>query len=176
MTVATTLPPIRSATSPGERSASAIVRVARDNGGSTRARRRGNPTRSALASTSSPAEITRKRSSPFVGMSDRSTRAGSTSNATVKQANAVIAYTAVSVDSRESDTRPLALENLKSGENSTVTVLRGEEDLSLTSNTRQLWPQLAVAAAILLGMEMLLLALWRSAKTAPAAKPTEAAR
>ena len=94
----------------------------------------------------------------------------------VKQADAMVANAAVNVDPRESDTRPLALENLKSGENSTVTILRGEEDLSLTGKTRQLWPQLAAAAVILLGAEMLLLALWRSSKTAVAQKPTEVAR
>ena len=94
----------------------------------------------------------------------------------VKQADAIVANAAVNVDPRESDTRPLALENLKSGENSTVTILRGEEDLSLTGKTRQLWPQLAAAAVILLGAEMLLLTLWRSSKTAVAQKPTEAAR
>ena len=85
----------------------------------------------------------------------------------VKQADAVIAYAAVNVDPRESDTRPLAVENLKSGENSTVSVLRGEEDLSLTGKTRELWPQLAAAATILLGLEMLLLVLWRSPRSSP---------
>jgi hypothetical protein len=95
-----------------------------------------------------------------------------------KQADAVVANAVVNVDPRESDTRPLALENLKSGEGSAVTILRGEEDLALTSKTRQLWPQLAAAAAALLGMEMLLLALWRSSKRAPlvAEKEIEAAR
>ena len=79
----------------------------------------------------------------------------------VKQADTVVAQAVVNVDSRESDTRPLALENLKSGEGSTVTVVRGEEDLLLTGKTRQLWPQLAGAVATLLGLEMLLLAFWR---------------
>ena len=79
----------------------------------------------------------------------------------VKQANAVVALAVVNVDSRESDTRPLALENLKSGEGSTVTVVRGDEDQLLTGKTRQLWPQLAGVVATLLGLEMLLLAFWR---------------
>ncbi len=83
----------------------------------------------------------------------------------VRQSDAVVTYAVVNVDPRESDTRPLALENLKSGEGSAVTVLRGQEDLSLTGETRDLWPQLAATAAILLGLEMLLLALWRSAKS-----------
>lgn len=82
----------------------------------------------------------------------------------VKQANVVVAYAAVNVDPRESDTRPLAVENLKSGENSAVTVLHGETDLSLAGKTRELWPQVALAAAILFGLEMLVLALWRSPK------------
>jgi len=94
---------------------------------------------------------------------------------TVKQAGNLIAYAVVNVDARESDTRPIALESLKSGENSAVTVLRGEEDLTLTNQNRQLWPQLAGAAAVLLGLEMLLLALWRSSKTAAGAKPVEVA-
>ncbi|MGA9451066.1 MAG: BatA domain-containing protein [Verrucomicrobiia bacterium] len=85
----------------------------------------------------------------------------------IKQADTVVSYAVVNVDPRESDTRPLAVENLKSGDNSAVTVLRGEEDLSLTGKTRELWPQLAAAAAALLGLEMLLLALWRSAKSIP---------
>jgi hypothetical protein len=40
-------------------------------------------------------------------------------------------------------------------------VAREEEDLLLAGKTRQLWPLLAGAAAALLGLEMLLLALWR---------------
>jgi hypothetical protein len=48
-----------------------------------------------------------------------------------------------------------------------VTVLKGENDLSLAGKTRELWPQLAMAAAILFGLEMLMLALWRSPKVLP---------
>jgi hypothetical protein len=36
-----------------------------------------------------------------------------------------------------------------------------ENDLLQTNQNRQLWPELAAAAAVLLGLEMLLLALWR---------------
>jgi hypothetical protein len=87
---------------------------------------------------------------------------------TVKQGDGVVAYAVVNVDARESDTRPLAVENLKPGEKSAVTVLHGEEEVATGETAHDLWPQLAAAAAILLAAEMLLLALWRSAKTKPA--------
>jgi len=93
----------------------------------------------------------------------------------VKQADAVVARAVVNVDPHESDTRPLALENLKPGTNSAVTVQRSEEEFSPGETIRDLWPRLAAAAVILLGMEMLLLALWRSSRTAAGAKPTEVA-
>lgn len=79
----------------------------------------------------------------------------------VKQGDVVIAQAVVNVDARESDTRPIALESLKRGQGSAVTVARDEDDLLLTGKTRQLWPWLAGAAAALLGLEMALLALWR---------------
>lgn len=79
----------------------------------------------------------------------------------VKQGDAVIANAVVNVDARESDTRPIALENLKSGTGSAVTVARDEDELLLSGKTRQLWPLLAGTAAVLLGLEMLLLSLWR---------------
>ena len=91
----------------------------------------------------------------------------------IKQADNLIVQAVVNVDSRESDTRPLALENLKGGENSAVTVLRGDEDLALTGQARELWPQLAGAAAVLLALEMLLLAFWRSPKTAAGSQRVE---
>jgi hypothetical protein len=89
----------------------------------------------------------------------------------VKQNDAVVAFAVVNVDPRESDTRPMAVENLKPGANSAVTVLRGEEEVAPGEKSRELWPHLAAAAVLLLAAEMLLLALWRSAKT----KPVEAA-
>jgi len=79
----------------------------------------------------------------------------------VKQGGTVVSYGIVNVDPRESDTRPIALETLKAGDRSSVTVASGEEDMLLAGKTRQLWPLLAGAAAALLGLEMLLLALWR---------------
>jgi hypothetical protein len=79
----------------------------------------------------------------------------------VKQGETVVTYGIVNLDPRESDTRPIALESLKAGDRSSVTVAREEEDLLLAGKTRQLWPLLAGAAAALLGLEMLLLALWR---------------
>lgn len=86
----------------------------------------------------------------------------------VRQNAAVAAYAVVNADTRESDTRPMAVENLKPGEKSTVTVLHGEEEVATGEKVRDLWPQLAIAAGILLAAEMLLLARWRSAKTKPA--------
>ena len=80
---------------------------------------------------------------------------------TVKQGDVVIANAVVNVDPRESDTRPIALENLKSGPGSAVTVARDEDDLLKAGKTRQLWPLLAAAAAVFLALEMLLLTLWR---------------
>jgi len=79
----------------------------------------------------------------------------------VKQAERVVATAVVNIDPRESDTRPVPLESLKSGEGAAVTTVRDEEDLLLTGKTRPLWPELAGAAAFILALEMLLLALWR---------------
>ncbi|MGA2173581.1 MAG: BatA domain-containing protein [Verrucomicrobiota bacterium] len=79
----------------------------------------------------------------------------------IKQGETIVSYGIVNVDPRESDTRPIALESLKAGGRSTVTVAQDEEDLLLAGKTRQLWPLLAGAAAALLGLEMLLLAFWR---------------
>jgi hypothetical protein len=93
---------------------------------------------------------------------------------TVRQAGAAIAYAAVNVDPRESDTRPLAIESLKPGANATVTVQRGGDAAAVGDKPRELWPQLAGAAAGLLALEMALLALWRGAKPTPAAKQAEA--
>jgi hypothetical protein len=79
----------------------------------------------------------------------------------VKQGEATAGAGVVNVDARESDTRPLALENLKPGQGASASVVRGEEDLLLAGQSRPLWPQLAAAAAVFLALEMLLLALWR---------------
>jgi hypothetical protein len=79
----------------------------------------------------------------------------------VKQADRLIASAVVNIDSRESDTRPIALENLKSGAGALVSVVRDEADLVLVGKTRPLWPQLAAATALFFALEMLLLAWWR---------------
>ena len=85
----------------------------------------------------------------------------------VKQGGIEVGAEAVNVDSRESDTRPIPLENLKAATGSAVTVVRDEEDLLLAGKARPLWPQLAAAATALLALEMLLLGFWRtSSKTA----------
>jgi hypothetical protein len=87
----------------------------------------------------------------------------------VKQGDAVIAHAVVNVDARESDTRPIALESLKSGPGTAVTVARDEDDLLLAGKTRQLWPMLAGVAAAMLGVEMLMLSVWRSPRKKAAA-------
>jgi hypothetical protein len=79
----------------------------------------------------------------------------------VKQGEVLIATAAVNVDPKESDTRPIALENLKAGENSSVSVIQSGEDLEVGGKPRQLWPELAAAAAGFLALEMLLLSFWR---------------
>jgi hypothetical protein len=83
----------------------------------------------------------------------------------VKQADTLIAAAAVNIDSRESDTRPIALENLPRGTGTAVAVMHDNEDWLLTDKSRPLWPQLAAAAAALLALEMLLLAVWRRTET-----------
>lgn len=80
---------------------------------------------------------------------------------TAKQGEQIVAIAAVNIDPRESDTRPLAVENLKPGTGALVSVVRDEEDLLLAGKTRPLWPQLAATAAIFLALEMLLLSFWR---------------
>ena len=79
----------------------------------------------------------------------------------VKQGGAVVSVAAVNIDPRESDTRPIPLEQIKAATGAAVSVVRGEEDLLLAGKARPLWPQLAAAAAALLALEMILLALWR---------------
>ena len=79
----------------------------------------------------------------------------------VKQGGALVGAAAVNVDTRESDTRPIPLEQIKAASGAAVTVVRGEEDLLLAGKARPLWPQLAAAAAALLALEMILLAVWR---------------
>lgn len=84
----------------------------------------------------------------------------------VKQEDNLIAHAAVNVDPRESDTRPIALADLKSGEGSSMSVVQ-QDDLEISNQNRQLWPELAAAAAALLALEMVLLALWRRPASVP---------
>jgi hypothetical protein len=96
----------------------------------------------------------------------------------VKQAEALIAAAAVNIDARESDTRPIALENLTRSRGIAVTVVPDDEDMLLASPSRPLWPHLAAAAAALLALEMLLLAAGRrtgapSARGAAGLNPTK---
>ena len=94
----------------------------------------------------------------------------------VKRGEAVIANAVVNVDARESDTRPIALESLKSGPGTAVTVARDEDELLLAGKTRQLWPMLAGMAAAMLGVEMLMLSIWRRPrKTSASARLQSAA-
>jgi hypothetical protein len=84
----------------------------------------------------------------------------------VKQADTVVACAVVNPDPRESDTRPLALDQLKPGANSAVTVQHGEEEVAAGEQAQDLWPRLAAAAAVLLGIEMLMLAFWQRSRIA----------
>ena len=86
----------------------------------------------------------------------------------------MVGAAAVNVDPRESDTRPIPLEQIKAASGAAVTVVRGEEDLLLAGKARPLWPQLAAAAAALLALEMILLAMWR--RVPPRAGPATEAR
>jgi len=86
----------------------------------------------------------------------------------VRQGNNVVAVGVVNVDPRESDTRPLALASLQPGVGTSVSVVQHEEELPLGGQSRPLWPQLAVTAATLIGLEMLVLALWRVKSEGPA--------
>ncbi|HTL15598.1 MAG TPA: BatA domain-containing protein [Patescibacteria group bacterium] len=80
----------------------------------------------------------------------------------VKQSGLAVDEKVVNIDPRESDTRPIALANLKAGQGMAVSVAQDQEDLLLTGKSKPLWPQLAQTAALFLAIEMLLLALWRS--------------
>jgi len=80
---------------------------------------------------------------------------------TVKQGGVLVGAEAVNVDARESDTRPIALDKLKGGAGTAISVMRDERDLLLAGKAKPLWPQLAITAAVLLALEMILLALWR---------------
>jgi hypothetical protein len=85
---------------------------------------------------------------------------------TARQGNDAVGASVVNIDPEESDLRPIAVGKIKLGA-SAVSVLRGEENLESTVKTRELWPTLALAAALFLAMEMLLLAFWRTEATKP---------
>jgi hypothetical protein len=87
----------------------------------------------------------------------------------IKQGGVAVDAAAVNVDPRESDTRPIPLEQLKATPGAAVTVVRDEEDLLLAGRAKPLWPQLAAAAAGLIALEMVLLSIWRW----PSARPTK---
>jgi hypothetical protein len=84
---------------------------------------------------------------------------------TMKQGEVLAAAAAVNVDPKESDTRPIALQKLKAGENSNVSVVQSGADLELSGKPRQLWAELAAAAAGFLALEMLLLSFWKKSST-----------
>ena len=82
----------------------------------------------------------------------------------VMQGGALVAVGLVNVDPRESDTRALPLNYLTdpAGAGKTgVAVLDDEGKLRRAGTVLSLWPWLAGFAAAFLGLEMLLLALWR---------------
>lgn len=78
----------------------------------------------------------------------------------INQGGAMVDAQAVNVDPRESDTRPIPLQNLKAAAGTALTVVRDEEELLLADKAKPLWPQLAAIAAALLALEMTLLAVW----------------
>ncbi len=90
----------------------------------------------------------------------------------VKQGDTLLSAQAVNVDTRESDTRPLPLEDLKAGPGAAISIARGEEDLVLAGKARPLWPQLALAVMALLALEMVLLAAWRRSSTKQSGRKT----
>ena len=93
------------------------------------------------------------------------------------QNNLPIGAGVVNIDPRESDTRPIALENLKSSPGAAVSVIRNEEELLLAGATRPLWPLFGGAAIAAIALEMLLLTLWRrTASDRPPVKPPGPAR
>ena len=100
----------------------------------------------------------------------------------VSQSGATVAAAAVNVDPSESDMRSIPLEKLQTlpgGAN--ISLAQDEEAQSAGVRNRPLWPQLALAAAAFIALEMLFSALWPSARTvrattvsAPAPNPMEA--
>jgi Aerotolerance regulator N-terminal/von Willebrand factor type A domain len=80
----------------------------------------------------------------------------------MQQGNRLVGATAINPDPLESDTRPIALENLRTKDGGSITMVRDELELSLTGQTRPLWPHLAAAAALFLALEMLLLSFWQA--------------
>jgi hypothetical protein len=89
------------------------------------------------------------------------------------RAGAVVGAAVVNVDARESDTRNVALEKLGQDRAASVVVMRDEGDLLSLEQLRPLWPGLAVALAVLVALEMILLAWWRRVSTV--IKPAPAA-
>ncbi|HEU0011847.1 MAG TPA: hypothetical protein VFT34_18680, partial [Verrucomicrobiae bacterium] len=68
----------------------------------------------------------------------------------------------------------VAVENLKPGAGALVSVIRDEEELLLAGKTRPLWPALAATAALMLALEMMLLAFWRGSRRESAKPPFRA--
>jgi hypothetical protein len=80
---------------------------------------------------------------------------------TVTQGGKLVAAAAVNIDPRESDTRVISPETLVAGAGN-VSVVRDENPVANDVRTRPLWPELAAGAALLIALEMLLLAFWRA--------------
>jgi hypothetical protein len=79
----------------------------------------------------------------------------------IHQGSTLVGAEAVNVDPRESDPRPVPLEQIKAGTGASVAVVNNEEDLMLAGKDRALWPRLAAATLLLLGAETALLVWWR---------------
>jgi hypothetical protein len=82
----------------------------------------------------------------------------------VQQSGAAVAGGVVNVDSRESDTRPIALQKIQGLGGADVSTFHDEESLLGEIKARPLWPQLASIAAGLIALEMLLLSVWRRSR------------
>lgn len=81
------------------------------------------------------------------------------------QGGVLVGATAVNVDPRESDTRPLAIADLTPGTGTSVTLASPGEKPFEASGRQPFWPTLAALAALFLAAEMVLLASWRRTNT-----------
>jgi hypothetical protein len=77
-----------------------------------------------------------------------------------RQGSEIIGAECVNVDLRESDTRPMPLENVQAAQGASVTIARGDQEMAL-SKAKPLWPHMAAMVGVFIALEMLLLIAWR---------------